>query len=124
MPLSTSSASIDQPWARSANEVLEALETAPEKGLDEAQVKQRRQMVGPNRLREARHPSAWQILINQFKSLIVLLLAAAAIASFAFGEIVEGMAGVAVIAINAAIGFVTELRAVRSMEALRELGSV
>ena len=52
------------------------------------------------------------------------LLAAAAVLSFAFGEIVEGGAIVIVILINAVIGFVTELRAVRSMEALQELSSV
>ncbi|MEZ4769267.1 MAG: HAD-IC family P-type ATPase, partial [Caldilineales bacterium] len=79
--------------------------------------------VGANRLRRATRQSAWQILLNQFKSVIVLLLVVAAGASFAFGKVVDGVAVVAVILINAAIGFVTELRAVRSMEALRELNA-
>jgi Ca2+-transporting ATPase len=62
------------------------------------------------------------ILVRQFKSLIIGILSAAAVVSFLVGELVQGIAiGVAVV-INAAIGFVTELRAVRSMEALRELG--
>ncbi|HEX3035811.1 MAG TPA: cation-transporting P-type ATPase, partial [Thermodesulfobacteriota bacterium] len=43
---------------------------------------------------------------------------------FVFGELVEGVAIIAVILINALIGFFTELRAVRSMEALRRLGSM
>jgi Ca2+-transporting ATPase len=63
-------------------------------------------------------------LANQFKSLIILLLAIAAALSFAFGEWIEGIAIAVVIFINGAIGFLTELRAIRSMEALRRLGSV
>jgi P-type Ca2+ transporter type 2C len=54
----------------------------------------------------------------------VLLLVAAAAVSFAFGEWVEGIAIVVVVIINAAIGFFTELRAVRSMEALKKMGRV
>jgi Ca2+-transporting ATPase len=62
------------------------------------------------------------MLWDQFASLIVALLGAAALVAFAFEEPVEGFAIIAVIFINGAIGFVTERRAVRSMEALRELG--
>jgi Ca2+-transporting ATPase len=69
-----------------------------------------------------RRRSGWRILWDQFASLIVALLAAAALVAFAFREVVEGLAIGAVVFINAAIGFVTERRAVRSMEALRELG--
>jgi Ca2+-transporting ATPase len=68
--------------------------------------------------------SAWTILANQFKSLLVLLLAIATVLSLIFGDLIEGIAIAAVILINAAIGFFTELRAVRSMEALQKLGNV
>ena len=64
------------------------------------------------------------ILVAQFRSLIVALLVAAAIIAFAFGEEVEGYAVVVVIVLNAAIGFFSELRAVRSMEALFAIGTV
>ena len=55
---------------------------------------------------------------------MTLLLTVAAAVSFVFGDWVEGLAICAVILINAAIGFFTELRAVRSMEALYRLGKV
>ncbi len=54
--------------------------------------------------------------------MIVLLLAIGAGLSFALAMPVEGVAIVVVLLINTVIGFVTELRAVRSMEGLRELG--
>ncbi|MFP3895762.1 MAG: cation-translocating P-type ATPase [Anaerolineales bacterium] len=115
---------VGKPWARSADQVLDALEVSSEEGLDGREVERRRQRYGPNRLREAETESAWEILIRQFKSLIVALLAAASVLSFAFGEFVESIAIGGVIVINGIIGFVMELRAVRSMEALQELSRV
>jgi Ca2+-transporting ATPase len=115
---------LDHPWARTSQDILDALDVAAEEGLASAQVKRRRDAVGPNQLRSAQRHSAWKILLNQFKSLIVALLLVAAALSFAFGKTVEGFAVAAVIVINAAIGFITELRAVRSMEALKQLSSV
>lgn len=110
-------------WARDAESVLEALESTTD-GLTTADVESRRRQYGANRLRKAQSRSAWSILIAQFESLIVLLLFAAAGLSFILGEWVDGIAIIAVILINAAIGFVTELRAVRSMEALQQMVSV
>ena len=63
-------------------------------------------------------------LASQLKSLVIWLLAAAAALSFYVGDRPEGFAIIAVIAINTAIGFFTELRALRSMEALRRMARV
>jgi Ca2+-transporting ATPase len=124
MTKSLSTPGTNRPWSRSWQEVLEALDVSAESGLAAAEINRRRKQYGPNRLRHAESRSAWLILADQFKSLIVMLLVAAAALSFAFGEWVDGIAIVVVITINAAIGFFTELRAVRSMEALRQMGSV
>jgi Ca2+-transporting ATPase len=113
-----------QPWALSPQAVLEALEVSADKGLGPAGVRSRRERFGPNRLREAPTKSVWLILADQFKSLMVVLLSAALALSFAFGDWVEGLAIGVVIVLNAAIGFVMELQAVRSMEALYGLSRV
>lgn len=107
-----------------ANEVLERLQVSAEVGLELAAARKRRHQFGPNSLRKARPTSAVRILVDQFKSLIVALLVLAAALSLVFGHWTEGGAIVAVIVINSAIGFFTELRAVRSMEALRRLSVV
>lgn len=101
--------------------MLRDFDVEPAKGLSTSEVKTRLKKYGPNRLKEAKGKSAFIVLLNQFKSLIVLLLAAAALVSFAFGDLIEGVAIVVVIFVNAAIGFVMEIRAVRSMEALRRM---
>ncbi len=104
--------------------MLRALGVVRVRGLEPAQVALRRRRHGPNRLREATRRSAWRVLVAQFESVIVLLLAAAAVLSLVFARPLEAVAIGAVIVLNAAIGFATEIRAVRSMEALRRLGRV
>jgi P-type Ca2+ transporter type 2C len=113
-----------EPWAQDARQVLEDLGVSREKGLNHEEIRQRRERHGSNRLLQKRKAAAWKLILAQFKSLIVVLLAVTAAVSFAFGDVVEGIAIGAVILINAAIGFFTEWRAVRSMEALRELSRV
>lgn len=110
------------PWALPADQVAAALGVDPASGLSAAEAARRLAATGPNRLHEARRTSAWRIFVRQLEGLTTLLLAAAGVAAFAFGEWVEGVAIVAVLALNSTIGFVTELKAVRSIEALRRLG--
>ncbi len=115
---------VSQPWARTPEEMLRQLGVSERQGLSASEVKKRKARYGPNRLRETKKKSAWAIWANQFKSLIIGLLLTASVLSFAFNEIIEGIAIAAVIVINALIGFITELKAVRSMEALKKLGGV
>ena len=87
-------------------------------GLDSATAQRVLERVGPNRLQPTPPVSALRILSDQFKSVVVYLLIAATAISFALGDHVESIAIAAVLAINTIIGFVTELRARRAMEAL------
>jgi Ca2+-transporting ATPase len=111
-------------WAFSWEEVQKELDVNADEGLSSGEVDKRRQKYGLNRLREVKSKSLLLILIEQFKSLMVALLAVATCLSFIFGDWVEGIAIIAVIIINAAIGFFMEVKAIRSMESLKKLGSV
>ncbi|MBI4183014.1 MAG: cation-transporting P-type ATPase [Proteobacteria bacterium] len=112
------------PHARPAAEVLAELSVDPARGLGRAEARRRRLRFGRNVLRPARRRSAWRILADQFKSVVVWLLAAAAALAFRFGSWAEGVAIAVVLAVNGLIGFATELKAVRSMESLRRMGLV
>ncbi len=113
----------DVPWRAEPAQALDALESR-RRGLDPEEAQRRLDEVGPNQLREMEQRSVWAILAEQFRSLVVVLLVVAMGVSFAFGRVVEGLAIVAVLALNTAIGFFTEWRAVRSMEALQKIGQV
>jgi len=120
-PKSTLSAN---PWSLEPSKITELIGVNQRKGLSRLQIRKNRQLYGANMLSEVKPKSALTILINQFKNLIVFFLVAATLLSFIFGDHVEGFAIAVVIIINAAIGFVTELKGARSIEALRKLGSV
>jgi len=117
-------ADTSEPWARDVEEILQQSRTKREAGLKKRQVRALLKKYGPNRLRKAEKKSVLQILINQVKSLIVILLAIAAALSLVFQEWMDGLAITGVIAINTAIGFFMELKAVRSMEALHRMERV
>jgi Ca2+-transporting ATPase len=74
---------------------------------------------GTNVLAEAKERSALSILGHQFKSVMVVLLVIVAGVALLIGEVVEAVAILVVIALNALIGFVTEWKAARSLAGLR-----
>ncbi|MBN2225523.1 MAG: cation-translocating P-type ATPase [Deltaproteobacteria bacterium] len=100
------------------------LDVTPDLGLSPEEARLRLDRFGPNLLMEEKKKGALMIFVRQFKSLIMVLLAAAAGLSFAFGDFLEAIAIIVVILINALIGFFTELQAIRSMESLKKLTSV
>lgn len=108
-------------WELSPEEAVARFATHPEKGLDERQVAERLKLHGPNIIESGPRRSTLKIFVDQFRSLLVALLAVASILSFVFGNFIEGAAILVVIALNALIGFAMELRAVTSMEALKKL---
>ena len=110
-------------YARPAADVLAQQEVSVEQGLSDQEAAARLERFGPNTLITHPERTAFAILIDQLRSPVVWLLGAAAAVAGVFGEWSETIAIVAVLVINTIIGFVTELRATRSMEALRKLGS-
>ncbi|CAG4988406.1 Calcium-transporting ATPase 1 [Dyadobacter sp. CECT 9275] len=105
----------------SAEEIVIQLDTDPGKGLTGPEAQARSEKFGPNQLQQEKKESVWAILLRQLNSVIVWILAAAAVLSFFLGDIVEGYAILAVIFINAITGFVLEYSARQSMEALKKL---
>jgi Ca2+-transporting ATPase len=101
--------------------VMEQLSVTQDEGLTDAEVRQRRSTYGSNTLRETKRRGKLMVLFDQFKSLLVALLALAAVVALAYDERLQGISILAVLLINALIGFVTETRAISSMEALRKM---
>ncbi|MGI9261954.1 MAG: cation-translocating P-type ATPase [Woeseiaceae bacterium] len=117
-------ATSDAPWSETALKIAADLAVDPALGLDATGVANRRRVYGPNTLRAAKPRRVLAIAADQFRSFVILLLAVAGVLAILFSEHAEGLAIFAVISINGTIGFVTEWRATRSMEALKELGRV
>lgn len=107
-------------FAIPATDVLEALESSPE-GLSESEAQRRLEVYGPNALEASKPTSVWKILGDQLKSVVVALLFVAALIAFVLGDPLDAAAIGVVLVINTLLGFVTELRARRAMEALLRL---
>ena len=110
-------------YALPVESVLVQQKVSPAFGLTEQEAVLRLKLYGPNTLLTHPERSAVSILADQIKSPVVWLLATAAAVAAVFSEWTQATAILLVLAVNTLIGFFTEFRAVRSMEALRKLGS-
>ena len=93
----------------------------PQRGLSETKAAQRLARHGPNVLQEKPPRPAWRLFAAQFADFMILILIAAAVISGLIGDINDTLTIAVIVLLNAVIGFVQELRAERSMAALRQM---
>lgn len=109
------------PYTLSVEEILLAMHTDPEVGLSQAEAEKRAVAFGPNIYQTQKQKSILLMMLLQFKSPIVYLLLFAVAVTFYFQNFIEAIAILVVILVNAIIGFLMELQARNSMNALREM---
>lgn len=116
------------PWhTLNVEDVFQKLETGKE-GLAPDEAKRRLGTYGPNVLTEKHKISPISIFLGQFKSVLVVILALAALVS-GYLAVVEGepltdsYVIVTILVLNAVLGFVQEYRAEKAVEALKKMVS-
>jgi len=111
--------------AADVESVLESLGTDLE-GLSEEEAQRRLEQYGPNELREEKRVTPLELLIGQFKSVLVVILIISAVAS-AYISMRKGepytdtYVILAIVVVNAILGFVQEYRAEKAVEALKRM---
>ena len=109
----------ERPWhALPADEVLAAFSTSA-RGLSGAQAHERLATVGPNLLPQAARRSAFQRMLLQFHNVLIYVLLVAAVLAFFLGHPIDGGVILAVVVVNAVIGFIQEGRAEHALEAIK-----
>ncbi|GAA4005282.1 cation-translocating P-type ATPase [Hymenobacter fastidiosus] len=106
----------------SVADVAQELKSTPA-GLDAATSRQRLTEHGPNVLADARKKTVWQLLLHQLADVMILVLLVAAGVSGAAGEWKSVYVILAIVVLNAVIGFVQEYRADKAMEALQKMAA-
>lgn len=90
-------------------------------GLSALQVDERLAENGFNQLEEAKKKNVANILLSQFKDLMILILLGAAIISGIVGDIKDTIVILIIVVLNAIIGFFQEYRAEKAMQALKQM---
>jgi len=104
--------------ALEAQAALAGLESEPG-GLSDDEAARRLDAYGPNRLPRGRPRGALARFLAQFHDLLIYVLLAAGVLAAAIGHATDALVILAVVVVNAVIGFVQEGRAERALEAIR-----
>ncbi len=102
-------------------ECLDELESDAAVGLGDDRVAARRETFGSNELIETGGRRAWRILWEQVSGSMVVLLVVAAIVSGFLHEYTDCVVILAIVVLNAALGFVQDYRAEKALAALKKL---
>jgi Ca2+-transporting ATPase len=109
--------------AYSSSEVAQKLETTKEKGLSFEEAAQRLEEYGRNELAEAPPPTFLEMLWDQLKSFVVIMLIIASIVSALLGDYIEAAAIMTIVVLNAVLGVVQERNAQNALAALKKLAA-
>src|SRR5512133_1399930 len=107
----------------SVEEVLGFFRTDVASGLSSCEVESRGKEYGPNKLAEAPPERWWLKLLDQFNQLVIWILIAATILSAILGDWLEAGAILAIVVLNALLGFFQEQKAEKALSSLRKLSS-
>lgn len=109
--------------AMSPEEALMQLETTPAKGLTTEEAEKRQLVYGLNQLKEKPKKTFFQLVLDQLKSFVIILLIVAAFISMFLGEWVDSGAILLIVILNAVLGVVQESRAEEALAALKKMAA-
>ncbi len=113
--------SMEHWYGRSINELVKDFSSDLTQGLSQEEAIKRLKDYGPNRITEENLRTKWQILLAQFKSLLIIILIVAGLSSLILGDWIEALAILFVVLLNGILGFVQENKADQSVKALKKL---
>ncbi len=114
---------VEKPHALAGDAVLDRLK-AGRGGLGSEDAAQRLAAVGPNRLPEAPKESWFKRFFKHFNDLLIYILLVAAVVTAALGHWIDTGVILAVVVINAIIGFIQEGKAEEALEGIRKMLSL
>ena len=100
--------------------VLAALQTS-DAGLSLSQAQERLQTYGPNQIGRKQKNGVLRLLWRQINNSLIWVLLGSGLLAVALGKMTDGLVVLAVVLINAVIGFIQEFKAGRAIEALSDM---
>lgn len=105
---------------KTAEETLSALKTTPS-GLSESDVKQRLADAGFNKLPEPKRKNVFLRFLSHFHNILIYVLLGASAITASLEHFIDTSVIIAVVIINAIIGFLQEGKAEKAMDAIRHM---
>ena len=106
--------------ALSVNQVADLFEVTISNGLSPREATRRLKSYGLNQIEQKQGRRWWHLIHAQFTSIVIWLLASASIVAWFTGNILEALAILVVLILNAVIGYTIELQAGRAIDALKK----
>lgn len=103
--------------------VCQLMKSNLEDGLSESSIAEKRAQYGYNEMEGDGGVNPFKLMLKQFLNVMVLILVIAMAVSFAFKDWVEAGVIAFIMLLNAAIGFMQEFKAEKTMESLRQMAS-
>jgi len=117
------------PWhTLSPEQAISHLSSDRATGLTHQQVADRLEAVGPNELKETARRHSWEIILDQFKNIMLIMLIVVALVSAGL-DLIEGsfpkdaIAIFAIVILNGILGYLQESRAEKALAALKRMSS-
>ncbi|MCL5995307.1 MAG: HAD-IC family P-type ATPase, partial [Chloroflexi bacterium] len=110
-------------YSHPAHVAVERLNAQLDTGLSSSEAQKRLADYGRNELPAGTKTPLWRLFLNQFNDFVVILLIVASGVSVLLGDLVEGLAIMAIVILNAVIGLIQEQRADAALEALKKMAA-
>ncbi|KAJ6546503.1 Ca-transporting ATPase [Mycena vulgaris] len=123
---------MEAPWSQTPAQILEHFGVHPDRGLSSDQAAKHAQVYGKNELPDDPSTPLWELILEQFKDQLVLILLASAVISFVLalfedsegssfgGAFVEPLVILLILVANATVGVIQETNAEKAIDALKE----
>ena len=104
------------------SEINQLLSTTPS-GLDAVTASERLYEHGKNQIEDTKKKSILKMILSQLSDFMIIILIVAALISGIIGDVTDTIIILAIIIINAVVGFIQEYRAEKAMEALKNMAA-
>ncbi|KIP09286.1 hypothetical protein PHLGIDRAFT_126438 [Phlebiopsis gigantea 11061_1 CR5-6] len=123
---------LEEPWTKTPEEIFQYYSVDPSRGLTSDLAAKHAELYGKNELPEDPPTPLWELILEQFKDQLVLILLASAVISFVlallednsgstwWSAFVEPLVILLILVANAAVGVIQESSAEKAIDALKE----
>lgn len=106
---------------KTSEEIVQFLESDESRGLTQQEAEIRLEKYGLNELVDKGQKPWWKILIDQFKGMMVVILFVSALISVFLHEYIDAIVILAIVILNAILGYVQESKAENALAALKKM---